>query len=405
MNSLALRTLLAPFFEMRVTDAIDIVVAASLAYALIAWIRRTQAAQVAAGIVILGIVYIGARAFDLQLTAWMFQGFFAIFLVVVVVIFQEELRQLFERLASWRIGGRKPPPAVSGALEPLVQALSDLSREHIGALVVLPGRQPLSRHIQGGIELNGHLSLPLLESIFDPHSPGHDGAVIIEDGRVTRFAAHLPLSKDFRQLARVGTRHSAALGLAELTDALCIVVSEERGTLSVAENGKLRRLTNPQELSAVIADFTEAHRPGRRRNGKRLMWLRGNLLEKVASIVLVLGLWLLLVPGSRPNSGTFDVPVRVINLPPDYVLEQVSPETVTATLTGPSRAFYLLDTNTLEVNVDASLIRTGRRTYRITDDNLIHPATMSLEDVRPGSVRISVKKIDEPRAEGAGGGR
>src|SRR5215468_2177787 len=135
-------------------------------YSAIVLVRRTQARLVAIGILFLGALYIAARAFDLRLTTWLLQGFFAIFLVVVVVIFQEELRQLFERLATWRIGGRKPAPAVSGALEPLVQALSDLSREHIGALVVLPGRQPLSRHIQGGIELNGHLSLPLLESIF-----------------------------------------------------------------------------------------------------------------------------------------------------------------------------------------------------------------------------------------------
>src|SRR5258706_6082416 len=108
MSSAGLRAFLAPFFEMGPTDVIDIIVAASIAYALIAWIRRTQAAQVAAGILILGIVYLAARAFDLQLTAWMFQGFFAIFLVVVVVIFQEEFRQLFERLASPSPGGRKP---------------------------------------------------------------------------------------------------------------------------------------------------------------------------------------------------------------------------------------------------------------------------------------------------------
>ena len=393
MDSGGLQQLLAPFFDLRVTDVIDIVVSTSIAYTLIAWVRRTQAAQVAAGILILGIVYLAARAFDLQLTAWMFQGFFAIFLVVVVVIFQEELRQLFERVATWSPRGRKQAAPVLGSLEILVQTLSELGRDRIGALVVLPGRQPLSRHIQGGIELNGHLSLPLLKSIFDPHSPGHDGAVIVDDGRIIRFAAHLPLSKNFDQLSEVGTRHSAALGLAELTDALCLVVSEERGRISVARNGTLRGLDHPQELIQIVGNFVEELHPARQRNGGRwLQMLRGNLLDKAASIVLVLGLWFVLVPGSRPRSGTFQVPVHVINLPTDFSLEQVVPEFVEATFSGPSRAFYLLDPNNLEVAIDASLIRLGRRTYRVGSDNLIHPQALILEDVRPGTVRIAVHR-------------
>lgn len=389
-----LRQLIAPFLEMRPTDVIDIVVATSIAYALIAWIRRTQAAQVAAGIVILGIVYIFARALDLQLTAWMFQGFFAIFLVVVVVIFQEELRQLFERLATYRFRGRRTEPSPTlASLDVLVQTLTELARDRVGALVVLPGRQPISRHVQGGIEINGQLSLPLLKSLFDPHSPGHDGAVIVDDGRVVRFATHLPLSKDFGQLTRVGTRHSAALGLAELSDALCLVVSEERGRISVARDSTLVALESPAQLGQIVAHFLEERRPAE----KASWWptlLRGNLAEKAAALVLVLGLWLLMVPGSRPRLESFAVPVRVINLPEEYVLEQTVPEIVEVTLSGPQRSFVLLDPNSLEVAVDASLARLGRRTYRVTDDNLVYPTALSLEAVNPGTVRISVRKSD-----------
>jgi len=394
MSSRAFQQLLAPFFELRPTDAIDIAVATLLAYALIAWIRRTQAAQVAAGIMILGIFYLAARALDLQLVAWMFQGFFAIFLVVVVVIFQEELRQLFESLATWRFRGRRAPSPTLGSLDILVQTLTELARDRVGALVVLPGRQPLSRHVQGGIDLGGHLSLPLLKSLFDPHSPGHDGAVIVEDGRITRFAAHLPLSKDFRQLARFGTRHGAALGLAERSDALCLVVSEERGTISVAQNSTLITLESPTQLGQIIANFLEARQPVPERKVRPLGLLRGNLVEKAVSLVLVLGLWLLLVPGARPRQQEFPVPVRVINLPEDYVLEQVAPEVVQAVFAGPSRAFYLLDANQLEVTIDASLVRLGRRTYRITSDNLSHPQTLSLESVQPATVRIATRKAN-----------
>lgn len=394
MDSTLLRQLIAPFFDMRVTDVVDIVVATGLAYALIAWIRRTQSAQVAGGILILGLVYVAARALDLQLTAWMFQGFFAIFLVVIVVIFQEELRQLFERVATWRWRAAGPPSRTTAAVDVLVLTLTELARDRIGAIVVLPGRMPLSRHVQGGIELNGAISLPLLKSIFDPHSPGHDGAVIVEDGRVTRFAAHLPLSKDFTQLARVGTRHSAALGLAELSDAFCVVVSEERGTISVAHDGRLRPLSNPQELGQLAQRFLAEIRPTSEGHGGLRRLLTGNFTEKAVSLVVVLGLWLLFVPGSRPRTESYEVPVEVINLPAHYVLEQVSPEAVEVVFSGPSRSFILLDPGALEVTIDASLARLGRRSYRVTEDNLTRPQTLAVEAVKPATVKIAVRKGD-----------
>ena len=127
----------------------------------------------------------------------------------------------------------------------------------------------------GGIELEGKISEPLLKSLFDPHSPGHDGAVIVGNERISRFAAHLPLSKDFKQLAHVGTRHSAALGLAELSDALCIAVSEERGTISVARDGRLRQVNNLQELGSLL-QFLHENYPCRRRESRFLVlenWL------------------------------------------------------------------------------------------------------------------------------------
>ena len=385
--------MLVPFLDLRLTDVIDILVVTALVYTVIAWIRRTHAAQAATGILIMGVFYVAARVLGLQLTAWILQGFFAIFVVMIVVIFQEELRQMFERVAVWSLRRRKIPAAPTVPTDLLIQCLSDFARDRIGALVVIPGRQPIQRHVQGGVELNGRLSLPLLKSIFDPHSPGHDGAALIEDGRLTRFAAHLPLSKDFRQLAGVGTRHSAALGLAELTDALCLVVSEERGRVSIAQDATLQQLQNPQELGQVLDRFFEQRNPSSQ--SRRAAWrqvLLANWAEKVVSLVLVAGLWYLFVPGSRPTQITYDVPVKVANLPEDYVLEDVSPSSVKVTFSAPARAFYLFDPNRLELTVDATLARLGRRTFEITDENLRHPSALSLEDLTPSRIKISVHK-------------
>jgi uncharacterized protein (TIGR00159 family) len=364
------------------------------------WIRRTHAALVAFGVLVLGAFYLGARAAGLQLTAWIFQGFFAIFLIVIVVIFQEELRQLFERVAMWSLGRRQRDVVHATPVDILIQALRDLARGRVGALVALPGQMPISRHVRGGIPLGGALSVPVLESIFDPHSPGHDGAVVIEGDRIARFAVHLPLSHDVAQLAGHGTRHAAALGLSELTDAVCVVVSEERGSISVAREGRLRRLDDPQELGEILAQATAPPRDRAARHPWRDA-IVSNWSIKLACLTVVIGLWYLFVYGSRPVQRTFPVPVTVINLPPGYVLEKVEPDKVEAILNGPMRLFYLFDQNQLQVTVDAYLVQAGRRTFPISEENLRHPKDLTLLDVTPAQVRILVRQEEGPPPEGA----
>ncbi len=394
--------MLEPLRDIRLLDVVDILLVTSLVYTAFAWLRRTQAALVAFGIVILGAIYIVARALDLRLMTWIFQGFFAIFLVIIVVIFQEELRQLFEWLAVWSLRRRGTAPPPGGPTDTLVRCAADFARDHIGALIVLPGKQPIERHIQGGIELHGRLSEPLLKSLFDPHSPGHDGAVIVVNDCVVKFAAHLPLSKDFRQLSGVGTRHSAALGLAELTDALCLVVSEERGQISVARDGRLRGIGELHELGLELQRFfREKHAPERPR---RPAWqlLRENWSGKLASLAIVALLWYLFVPGSRLAGMTYPIPVSVINLPSELVLENVDPPVVKGTFTGQRRAFYLFDPRRLEVVIDASLAQLGRRTFEISEANVRYPKELSLESITPSRVRISVRKNTEESGEKTG---
>jgi diadenylate cyclase len=390
-----LTSVIGPLFEIRPTDVVDILFVTAVVAAAITWIRRTRAALVATGIVILGAVYLVAQALNLQLTTWILQGFFAIFVVIIVVIFQEELRQLFERLAVW--GLRRAGSTPAGNVDPMdvvVKCFADFARDRVGALVVVPGRQPIERHVSGGVECGGKCSLPLLKSIFDPHSPGHDGAVILENGTIARFAVHLPLSKDLAQLAGVGTRHSAALGLAELTDALCLVASEERGRISVAQRSTLRELPSPQALGPILQQFLEAQRPPAPRHGAQLALLRENWLEAAVALVLVMALWYVLVPGSRPKEARYAVPVTVTNLPPQYRLESVTPDKVDVTLRGLARAFYLFNASELEVTIDASLAKFGRRTFQLLDDNVRHPSDLDVE-VDPPEVKISLEKLSE----------
>lgn len=384
-------SVLTQFRELHLADLLDIALVTTFVYSAIALLRRTQARLVAGGIVVLMTLFIIAQALDLRLTIWLLQGFFAVFLIILVVIFQEELRQLFERLALWGLRRGAPAAPSFGTAEVLVGTAADLARTRTGALIVLAGAQPVDRHLHGGLELGGRLSEPLLKSLFDTGSPGHDGAVVVKQDSVVRFAAQLPLSTDFRQLHGTGTRHSAALGLAERTDALCIVVSEERGTISVARDGKLRELSGAPELESEIQAFLRALSPPPSRRALLSGLLRENWMEKIASLLFVLGLWYLYVPGSRPATRAFPIAVKVVNIPPGSTLERVEPTEVTAILSGQRRAFYLFNPDLMDVTVDATLAKYGRRTFAVSEDQIRHPPELTVEDVEPEQVRIALR--------------
>jgi diadenylate cyclase len=388
--------ILNPFSILTFAEIIDIIFVAILLYTAIAWAQRTRAAFVVRGILILGAVYLVVRYLDLQMTAWIFQGFFAVFLIMIVVIFQEELRQLFEQIAVWSLTRKSAPALATPTADILVRTLTDMAKEHIGALIVVRGNDPLERHITGGIPLDGRLSGPLIKSIFDPHSAGHDGAILVEKDRIIRFAAHLPLSKDLKQLVNVGTRHTAALGLAELTDALCLVVSEERGKVSVARDGRLHPVENLQELGAVIHAFLEEKFATKDYHKTSWNFFRENWIAKTVSLALAIGFWYLFVPGSKTIQVTYQVPIIVENLPSDLQIENIQPERVSATFTGPRRAFYLLDANKIKVTADAALAELGRRTFSISEQNLRYPKEITLLELDPSAFKLSVKKVSPP---------
>ena len=235
-------------------------------------------------------------------------------------------------------------------------------------------------------------------SLFDASSPGHDGAAILRGSEVERFAVHLPLSSDHAQLKAGGTRHAAALGLAERTDALCIVVSEERGKVSVASHGVLRTLKRPEELADELGRFLQEASPEKQ---SEPLWrrFRGVWKEASVSILLAALLWVMFVPGSSVTAVTHRVPVLVDNLPRGYVLEEIDPPEIEVTLEGRRRDAYLVNRASLGVRLDALLVKLGRRTFEITPANLEHPPTLTVVKVAPDQVRLSVRQEEEKAAQ------
>lgn len=279
---------------LALADVLDMALVGLLVYALLVWFKKTKTAFVAMGLLMLGLLYTVARIMGMYMTVWLFQGFFAVLIIAIVVIFQEEIRHIFERIAVWSLrgGGREQPTPKT--VETIMTSVAEFSQEKIGALIVLHGRDPLDRHLEGGWDLNGELSEALLESIFDSHSLGHDGAVVIESGRMTRFGCHLPLSKEFSKITNLGTRHTAALGLSERADALCLVVSEEKGTISIARDGELRNMGDLSALQQELERFLAEKAPTPARQ-TLLGFFRHNLREKAIALGVSVLMWLFFI--------------------------------------------------------------------------------------------------------------
>jgi hypothetical protein len=209
---------------------------------------------------------------------------------------------------------------------------------------------------------------------------------------VLRFGAQLPLSSDFAQLHRRGTRHGAALGLAERTDAVSIVVSEERGQISIARDGVLRALEKPEDLATVLPALLRPRGPQIGRRQLLLRALRERWVEKLVSVGLACGLWIAFVPGAQVAELTYSLPVTVDNVPPGFTVDKVDPATVEVTLSGARRVFFLLDQKRLAVRLDAFLVESGRRTFELAPDDVVRPDGVTVAGIEPRRVRLSVRK-------------
>ncbi len=374
-------------------DLIDTAIVSLLIYAGLLWFKRTRAFLVVVGIIILAGLYAISRYFGLYLTTAILQSFFAVLLIAIIVIFQEELRRFFERVALWGLGQHK----IEGAT-PLVAALagtaSDLARAKVGALIVLSGRDPVGRHVEGGEELGGKPSEALFLSIFEKNSPGHDGAMIIEEGRVVRFAAHLPLSKNIAQLAGVGTRHAAALGLSELCDALSIIVSEERGVVSIARDGVLSSLRDPSLLGGVIEDFLKEKFPPKQGRQWKTLVTR-NMREKIIALLLGVGLWAAFAIKTGVVQRDFSIPIELGAVPQGLTVDRMAPHRVTVTISGEERAFRFFDPESLRAKIDLTGSPEGVARIPVRERALTGiPRGLSIDIIRPPEIELLLKKGD-----------
>jgi len=234
-------------------DLVDILVVAILIYEVLKLIRGTRAVQMAFGGGLLVALFYGSRWAHLETTNWLIRTLFGYIVFAVIVLFQADIRRALAHL------GRAPffryfakPESAEESIEELVVAASMLSSQRIGAIVAIERQIGLRNYIEGGIPLDAVLTYDLIMSIFQPSSPLHDGAVIVQDDRVAAAACFLPLTVNPKLGKELGSRHRAAIGLTEENDAVAIVVSEETGAISIVADGQIERGLTIESLRARL---------------------------------------------------------------------------------------------------------------------------------------------------------
>jgi uncharacterized protein (TIGR00159 family) len=227
------------FKSFGVVDLVDIIIITFITYRLFLLFKGTKALYMFFGILFLLLASFISNMFHLKTTSWLLNGFTSYLFLILIIVFQPELRKALALLGEPRLKSGSKIVGLEVYLEEIIRAVTVLANRQIGALIVIEKNTNLSDFVQAGTILDAVISRDLLISLFIPYSPLHDGAVIISNNKIVFAGAILPLTKKENLDKRFGTRHRAAIGITEETDAICIVVSEERGTISITNGGKI----------------------------------------------------------------------------------------------------------------------------------------------------------------------
>jgi len=380
-------------------DIVDILFLTIVAYQLYIWFRESRALRVIIGLVALGGIYSIAKFWDLFLTTWVFQILWQVLLILLLILFQAEIRQVLEKVSPMRYLRSRRRVFQKTLTKELSQTLFELAAERTGALIVLTRNDNPSEFVHAGQTI---MSLPdsaLIKSIFNRYAPAHDGAIVIAQDRITQMGCILPLSKDESLPEKYGTRHRAALGLSEVTDAVCLVVSEERSEVATVVEGQIVTWQDPEALAGHLGEIfggPELRVPDLKG------FLKGIFVEnwrtKLGALALVTIAWLVLASQQEADT-TITTPVQHTNVPSHLILGPGSTPTVDLTVSGRRNAIRTLKEQDIQVSVDLTDITLGRHLIKISAKNIFLPFGVNIDRVAPQKIMVNLRprpKDDEP---------
>ncbi len=384
-------------------DLVDILFLTLVAYQLYEWFRETRALRVLIGLAVLGGIYSVAKLWGLFLTTWVFQILWQVLLILLLILFQSEIRQVLEKVSPLRYLRSRRRVLRGSFTKDLTQVLFELAAEKTGALIVLTRDDSPSEMIHAGQKIMALPDPMLIKSIFNHHAPAHDGAVIISQQILTHMGCILPLSEKEDLPERYGTRHRAALGLSELTDAVCLVVSEERSEVASVVGGKIIIWPRPEPLQEKLREWLggpEIQMPTVQRFFQD--FFIKNWKRKLAALALVAAAWLFLA-SQQEVERTVIAPVRLDNIPAEMQVGQSSTPEVEVKLSGWQNEIKAFASKGVGVHVNLKGLGAGKHRIRLSAKNVNLPAGVKVVQIIPQNIEVELSPIEGKSGEGTPG--
>jgi len=378
-------------------SVLDVLLVAYLFYQCSLWVRGSRALLAAVGLAVVGGIALLAHWSGLILAGWLFQSLWSVIWLILIIVFQPELRRILERLSLLDLVRGRRSTLQRDTLAELTEAVFDLAREHIGALIVLPQRDSLDPYLRGGVPVDALVSREVLRALFQPPTPTHDGALVLRTQRIEQAACFLPMTTATGLPATYGARHRAALGLTERCDALCLLVSEERGTVALARQGKLDLFGNPIRLQQELQKTTPEMFDGPSSTSWSWHWLTYRLGAKTLALGVAIGLWMA-VAGQQSAEMALTVPIEYQRIATGVELRGDIPAEVTIRLRGSQLALAALRASSVRLRVTLDHVRDGLNYIALTAHHLDLPPGVELTDMRPAFLAIEVRKKESVAA-------
>jgi len=372
-------------------DIFDILLNSYILFRIYILFRGTPIVQVLLVLTALQVVQVMAMSLGLVVTSWVIRGVTAVAALIIVVVFRNEIRSVFTTHSLKSIFWGLPRRRHATPDETIADAVFEMGRQRLGALLVFPDKDDLQEIVGNGIPWNGTITREMLISIFWHDNPVHDGAAIVRGDRISNVGAILPLTKRKDLPSRYGTRHRAALGLSEVSDALVIVVSEERGEVSVVKNFTIQPVSDPDALIGLLQDHSGITAKG---TGFFQREKTRTALAALLSLFFVFTVWYQLTRGTD-TLVSLEVPLEFYNRAPDMEIIDTSVHSVQLYLSGSGQLIQSLKPEQVTVRLNLAQLDAGENILPVGPENITTPPGILLRRVEPSSVQLFLDKIAE----------
>lgn len=376
------------FFGIRWQDVVDILLNSFILFRLYVLFRGTTTFRVLIGIAFLWFFQRTAFAMGLVMTSWAIQGITAAGALIVIVVFRNEIRSVFKTTTLKTIFWGVPAKVSDTPVEIIVDSIFALAEKRIGALIVLPGKESLDEVVQEGISWHGVISKEMLMSIFWMGNPVHDGAVIVKGDRVLNVGVILPLSKREDLPLHYGTRHRAAAGTAEQSDAMVLLASEERGEVVVAKGEELTPVKKGADLEKKL--YSHLGRPIEKDEEIRLH-RRNTVLAAMLSVVFISSIWFSINRGLDTLTA-MEVPIEYFKADPSMEIIETSVNSVRLHLSGSSFLIKSIRPGQVRVRTNINGAQIGKNKIPITLEHVSLPPGILLKKIEPPVVEVTLSK-------------